>query len=129
MSPNINNTNHFKGSTSMRMSSQHRCVGKLRGTIPLLRITTPCHYIIIPLDYYTMPTHNNSEHFNAMPSLNDAPPDYALPSQYSRSLYAPVRCHYPILHNFPVRCRYDTEHYRTMLRQYVALMRLAIPVP
>lgn len=51
MSPNINNTNHFKGSTSMRMSSQHRCRGKLYITIPLHGFAT---------DYHTMPLHYHS---------------------------------------------------------------------
>ena len=81
----------------------------------LLRITTPCHYIIIPLDYYTMPIHDISEHFNAMPSLNDATPDYALPSQYGGSLCVPVRCHYPTLRNFPELCLYDAEHTNALL--------------
>lgn len=51
MSPNINNTNHFKGSTSMQMSSQHRCRGKLYITIPLHEFAT---------DYHTMPLHYHS---------------------------------------------------------------------
>lgn len=76
-----------------------------------------------------MPIHDISEHFNAIPSLNDATPDYALPSQYGGSLCVPVRCHYatqlsgtlPLrrgtLSDYatPMRCFNSPYHYGTMI--------------